>query len=147
MMKDKRKLHRCDLPLVIEFKATYGATEYTPGLVKNISCRGLTVESFFSFIQYENLDVRLHFPQSGRCFSLNGDVMWKRKNGDISLAGIGFKKMEQNVYYALADEISSLARMPLDTMLASDNRSAGFQGKRSKERITFVNRNLESVVR
>jgi hypothetical protein len=130
MMKDKRKLHRCSLPLVIEFKATYGATEYTPGLVKNISCRGLTVESFFPFIQYENLDVRLHFPHSGTHFSLNGDVMWKKKTGDISLAGIRFKKMDQDVYYALAGEISSLARMPVDTILDSDNRSAGLQRKR-----------------
>jgi hypothetical protein len=147
MMKDKRKLHRCSLPLVIEFKATYGATEYTPGLVKNISCRGLTVESFFPFIQYENLDVRLHFPHSGAHFSLNGDVMWKRKTGDISLAGIGFKNMDKDLSHALADEISSIARMPVSTLLSVNDRPAGMKCKSSKERISFVIRKLESVVR
>ena len=146
-MKDKRKLNRCSLPLVIEFKATYGATEYTPGLVKNISCRGLTVESFFPFIQYENLDVRLHFPHSGTHFSLNGDVMWKRKIGDISLAGIGFKKMDKDLSHALADEISSIASMPVSTLLSVNDWPAGIKCRSAEGRGCFVNRNPESVVR
>jgi len=128
-MKEKRKLSRRNLPLVIEFRPTYGAKEYTPGLVKNISFRGITVESLFPFLLYENLDLRLRFPQSSTLICMNGDVIWKKQTGEIYLAGIQFKKTDHSVQNILGREIASCAIIPLTACLRGDNRQEGPRNK------------------
>ena len=113
-MEDKRKLRRVVLPLVVEFRPTYGAREFTPGVVKNISFSGLTIESYFSFIQYENLDIKLYMPQGIRHFSLNGDIVWKKQTGTLCQAGIHLKKPDLAVIKTLRGELSSFIRCPAD---------------------------------
>ena len=124
-MKEKRKLSRRNLPLVIEFRPTYGAKEYTPGLVKNITFRGIRVESYFPFLLYENLDLRLRFPQSSTCISMNGDVIWKKQTGEIYLAGIRFKKTDHSDQNILEGEIASCEIISFPAFFPGNNRQAG----------------------
>jgi hypothetical protein len=92
MHHNKRKFKRFDLPLIVKFRPIYGAADYSLGLTKNFSCEGLGLEaSDFNFIQNENLELNLKFPQSGSVVSLFGDVVWKTRAGDKNMAGIKLK--------------------------------------------------------
>jgi hypothetical protein len=108
-MHDKRRQYRVAVPLALEFKPTYGAKEFTPALVKNISSRGIRIESVFSFIQYENIDVRLYLPHARPHIRLNGDVVWKKQSGALSQAGIQLKDLEGSVLSAITQELSWFA--------------------------------------
>jgi hypothetical protein len=89
MQHNKRKFKRFDLPLIVKFRPIYGTADYSLGLTKNFSCEGLGLEaSDFNFIQNENLELNLKFPQSGSVVSLFGDVVWKTRAGDKNMAGI-----------------------------------------------------------
>lgn len=120
MSTNKRKFDRFDLPLIVKFRPTYGATDYTLGLTKNFSYEGLGLESRdFNFIPNENLELNLKFPQSGTFVSLLGDVMWKRESGDKCLAGVKLKVKDEDVQNQIMGKISSYGNISLKDILKS----------------------------
>ena len=135
MTLNKRTSSRITVPLAVEFRTTYGAREYAPGLIKNISCRGIAVEACFLFIQYENLDIKLYFPQSGTHISLNGDVLWKKQDGIISRAGIKFKKVSGPLQHSLVTELSRFTGISVDAILSSNSTVEKAPGQCLDERV------------
>ena len=108
MQHNKRKFKRFDLPLIVKFRPIYGATDYSLGLTKNFSCEGLGLEaSDFNFIQNENLELNLKFPQSGSVVSLFGDVVWKNRAGDKNIAGIKLRVDDSNQQEDMIKKISA----------------------------------------
>jgi hypothetical protein len=128
MLESKRKFKRFDLPLVVEFRPTYGATEYSSGMTKNISYQGLGLESHnFSFILYENLELRLKSPQSDTFVYLLGNVVWKKQLGDKNLAGIEFRMTDEDIHNSMVEKISSLVNLPVYGFL--NNRDTDYKIK------------------
>jgi hypothetical protein len=122
MLKSRRKFKRFDLPLIASFRPTYGATEYSVGLIKNFSCEGLAIEANnFTFIQYENLELNLRFPHSDAFVFLSGNVAWKKQSGDNCLAGVKLKINNEENRHHLLKNVSSLTNIPLNTLTAKDN--------------------------
>jgi hypothetical protein len=108
MQHNKRKFKRFDLPLIVKFRPIYGAADYSLGLTKNFSCEGLGLEaSDFNFIQNENLELNLKFPQSGSVVSLFGDVVWKTRAGDKNMAGIKLKVDDRTQQDEMIKKISA----------------------------------------
>lgn len=137
MILNKRTCSRLEVPLAVEFRTTYGAREYSPGLVKNISCRGIMVEACFLFIQYENLDINMYFPHNGAHIALNGDVLWKRQDGNITRAGIQFKRVTELLQHSLVKELSRLTGLSVDAILSSNSTVEKAPGQCQDERIYF----------
>jgi len=128
MLKSKREFARFDLPLIVKFRPSYGATRYALGLTKNFSFNGLGLEARdFNFIKNENLEMEVKFPQSGSSVSLLGDVVWKRQVGSSSMAGIKLKIKDNEMQNELMGKISSNWNIPLDSIIRkgdSDNGKA-----------------------
>ena len=115
MLDSKRKFERFNLPMVVSFRPTYGATEYTVGLMENISCSGLSLEvENFSFIKYENLELKLQFPQRREVLSFEGSVVWKKQSDDKCLAGVKLKNIEGEQQAQLIECMSSFGNIPLE---------------------------------
>jgi hypothetical protein len=108
MQPNKRKFERFDLPLIVKFRPIYGAADFSLGLTKNFSCEGLGLEaSDFNFIQNENLELNLKFPQSGSVVSLFGDVVWKTRAGDKNMAGIKLRADDSDQQDEMIKKISA----------------------------------------
>lgn len=121
MRTNKRKFERFDLPLIVKFRPIYGATDFSLGLTKNFSFEGLSLEAHdFNFIQNENLELNLKFPQSTSNVSLFGDVVWKRRAGDKSLAGVKFRMDDSTQQDELFKKISAYTDIPVDRMSSKD---------------------------
>jgi hypothetical protein len=115
MQDCKREFERLNLPLPVSFRPTYGATDYTDGMMKNISCNGLALEvEKFSFIKYENLQINLKFPQHENVLSLEGSVVWKKQSDSKSMAGIKLKNIEGENKAELIESMSSLGNIPVE---------------------------------
>lgn len=118
MFECKRKFERVNLPLVVFFRPTYGATRFITGQMKNISSAGLAVEAEdFSFIKYESLELNLQYPPSNDSISLSGSVIWKKQNDDKCMAGIKFKNVDMKSWNHLLESISSFGNIPFDRLL------------------------------
>jgi hypothetical protein len=118
MLDNKRKYERFNLPLVVSFRPTYGATEYSMGLMKNFSFEGLAIETKkFSFIRYESLELNLKFPQSGTFASLLGNVAWKKQTDDRCMAGIKFKVTDKITQNKILEKISAIGDIPVNNMI------------------------------
>ena len=121
MQQNKRKFKRFDLPLIVKFKPIYGAADYSLGLTKNFSCEGLGLEaSDFNFIQNENLELNLKFPQSGAVVSLSGDVVWKTRAGDKNRAGIKLKADNGTNQDEMIKRISAYADISVDNIYGTE---------------------------
>lgn len=125
MLKSKREFARFDLPFIVKFRPSYGATRYSLGLTKNFSFNGLGLESRdFDFIKNENLEMEVKFPQSGSSVSLLGDVVWKRQVGSSSMAGIRLKMESKEMQQELMEEIAYNRNIPFEKIIRkvdSDN--------------------------
>jgi hypothetical protein len=122
MLESKRKFRRFDLPLIVKFRPTGGKAQYSLGLLKNISCDGLSLEAReFNFVQNENLEMELKFPQGNAAVFLHGDVMWKRKDGNISYAGVRFLAQSESAHNEIMEKISNHANIPIDVFLNNKN--------------------------
>ncbi len=118
MLQNKRKFKRFDFPLIVKFRPTDRKNQYSLGLLKNISFEGLSLEAReFNFIQNENMELELKFPQGNTSVSLLGDVMWKRKEGNICYAGVKFLAQSEEIQTGIMEKISSYANIPLDIFL------------------------------
>jgi len=118
MLQNKRKFKRFDLPLIVKFRPTDGKNQYSLGLLKNISCDGLSLEAReFNFIREENLELELKFPQGNTSVSLLGDVMWKRRDRNICYAGVKFHAQGEDIQNEIMEKISSHANIPLEIFL------------------------------
>jgi hypothetical protein len=127
MLQNKRQFKRFDLPLIVKFRQTDAKNQYSLGLLKNISCDGLSLEAReFNFIQNENLELELKFPQGNTSVSLLGDVMWKRRDGNICYAGVKFLAQSEEIQNEIMDKISSHANIPLDIFL--NHKMIGHKG-------------------
>lgn len=121
MLESKRKFKRFDLPLIVKFRPAIGKTQYSLGLLKNISWEGLSLEAReFNFVQHENLELELKFPQGNSSLSLLGDVMWNRQDGNISYAGIKFQGQNEITKNEIIENISSHANIPVNSFLNKD---------------------------
>ncbi len=119
MLKSKREFTRFDLPIIVKFRPSYGATRYSLGLTKNFSFEGLGLEARdFNFIKNENLEMEVKFPQSGSSVSLLGDVVWKRQVGSSSMAGVKLKMKDRDSHKELMGKISSNWNIPLDSIVS-----------------------------
>lgn len=117
MLDCRRKFERFNLPMVISFRPTYGATEYTVGLMKDISCSGLSLEAEnFSFIKYENLELNLKFQQDSNVISLAGSVIWKKQNENKCLAGVKLKHIPEDHKIQFINCMSSFVNAPIDSL-------------------------------
>ncbi len=133
MLTNKRKFKRFDLPLIVKFRHSNGATDYTLGLTKNFSCEGLGLEApDFNFMLKENLELNLKFPKSGSAVSLIGDVVWKRRLGDKSLAGIKIKMDGKDIQSDMIEKISSHANIPVNNIYSKDNADIILLKKKGK---------------
>ena len=120
MQDCKRQFERLNFPLSVSFRPTYGATDYTVGMMKNISCNGLSLEAEnFSFIKYENLQLNLKFPTHSNVLSLEGSVVWKKQSGSKSLAGVKLKNITSENEAELTEGISSIGNNPAERIQAS----------------------------
>jgi len=128
MLKSKREFARFDLPLIVKFRPSYGATRYSLGLTKNLSFNGLGLEARdFNFIKNENLEMEVKFPQNGSSVSLLGDVVWKKQIGSNSMAGISLKIKDKEMQKELMGKISAHWNIPLDDIISKgdlDNAKA-----------------------
>jgi len=121
MQHNKRKFKRFDLPLIVKFRPIYGTKDYSLGLTKNFSCEGLGLEaSDFNFIQNENLELNLKFPQSGSVVSLFGDVVWKRRTGDKNLAGIKLRVDDTEQHDEMVRKISAYSDISINHIYGTD---------------------------
>ncbi len=133
MLTNKRKFKRFDLPLIVKFRHSNGATDYTLGLTKNFSCEGLGLEApDFNFMLKENLELNLKFPKSGSAVSLFGDVVWKRRLGDKSLAGIKIKMDGKEIQNDMIEKISSHTNIPVNNIYSKDNADIILLKKKGK---------------
>jgi len=122
MLECKRSFERFNLPVAVSFRPTYGATEYTVGVVKNISDNGLALETEdFSFIKYENLEINLQLSQSSEPISLSGNVIWKKRIDDKSIAGVKLKALDAEVQNHLHDQISTYGEIPADRVISESH--------------------------
>jgi hypothetical protein len=132
MLESRRKFKRFDLPLFASFRPTYGATEYSVGLIKNFSCEGLAIEvNNFTFIQYENLELNLRFPHSDAFVFLSGNVAWKKQSSNNCLAGVKLKINNEENRLHLLKNISSFANIPLNSLTVKDNSYEVISGTRA----------------
>ncbi len=122
MLDCKRKFERFNLPLAVSFRPTYGATEYTVGLMKNISCSGLSIEAEnFSFIKYETLEMNLKFPQESSAISLAGSVVWKRQSDGKCRAGVKIKDIPEIQKVQLLNCVKSFSNISIERFQPSLN--------------------------
>lgn len=136
MLTNKRKFKRFDLPLIVKFRHSNGSTDYTLGLTKNFSCEGLGLEApDFNFMLKENLELNLKFPKSGSSVSLFGDVVWKRRLGDKSLAGIRLKMDGKEMQNDMIEKISSHANIPVNNIYSRDSADIILLKKKGKAAI------------
>ncbi len=118
MLEHKRKYERFNLPLVVSFRPTYGATDYTVGLLKNFSSEGLALEAEnFSFIRFEHLELKLQFPQGNESYSLSGNVIWKKQSDDKCMAGVRFNTANNVEQNELFEKISFFGNIPIDRLI------------------------------
>lgn len=121
MLESKRNFKRFDLPLIVKFKPTHGKVQYSLGLLKNISCEGLGIEAReFNFIQHENLELELKLPHNKASVSLLGDVMWKKREGNVSYAGIRFRLQNKETQNELLEKISKNTNIPIESFFSKD---------------------------
>ena len=121
MQHNKRKFKRFDLPLIVKFRPIYGSADYSLGLTKNFSFEGLGLEaSDFNFIQNENLELNLKFPQSGSVVSLLGDVVWKMRAGDKNLAGIKLRAEENDQRDEMIKKISAYSDISIQHIYGTE---------------------------
>ena len=137
MLQSKREFTRFDLPLIVKFRPSYGATRYSLGLTKNFSFNGLGLEARdFNFIKNDNLEMEVKFPQSGSSVSLSGDVVWNRQVGSTSMAGIKLNMNSKEMQEELMGKISANWNIPLDSIIskgdAGDGNAASMEKKVSK---------------
>ncbi len=130
MPEDQRKSERFDLPFIVKFRPAYGSTTYALGLTKNLSSRGIGLESRnFDFVLHEDLELELKLPKSDASAFLTGDVVWKYHVGSTSFAGIRFKIKNEDRHNEIMAKIASYANVPLESILY--NRT-GHPGKKRK---------------
>jgi len=121
MLTTKRKFHRFDLPLNVKFRPTHGAVEYTPAVIKNVSCEGVCLETkAFNFIQFENLELNIQLPKSKASVSLSGDVAWKKQINGTSIVGIKLKMRNKDMLKKDMENIFSSSDIPKDSIFSSD---------------------------
>jgi hypothetical protein len=126
MLKSKREFSRFDLPLIVKFRPSYGATRYSLGLTKNLSFNGLGIEARdFNFIKNENLEMEVKFPQNGSSVSLSGDIVWKKQVGSNSIAGISLKIKDKELQKELMGKISANWNIPLDSIISKGDSDYG----------------------
>jgi hypothetical protein len=118
MIESKRMFKRFDLPLIVKFRPANGKTQYSLGLLKNISCEGLNLEARgFNFIKYENLELELKFPQGNSSVSLFGDVIWKKQDGRVNYAGIKFREQNEDIRNEIIEKISYHTSIPVESFI------------------------------
>ena len=121
MLESKRKFKRFDLQRGVKFRPTYGATEYSTGVARNLSCEGLALDAHdFRFIIFENLELIIDIPGNGASVSLSGDILWKRQDGQRCLAGIKFRMKDKIMQEAAIGKIFSSSDIPANYMYNND---------------------------
>lgn len=119
--ESRRKFRRFDLPLIVKFRPTYGATDYSGATALNLSCGGLGLDAYdFRFILYENLELIVGVPVSGDTFSLFGDIVWKKQVGKRCLAGIKFKKKNKILQEETIEKILVTSNIPASEIYGRD---------------------------
>jgi hypothetical protein len=123
MLENKRTYKRFDLPLIVKFRQALGATPYSLGLVKNMSCEGISLEARnFNFVLKENLELELRLPQNAASVSFLGYVVWKRQNGKSNHAGIVIKVRDKKIHNETMEKITLYTGIPLVGTLYSTSR-------------------------
>jgi hypothetical protein len=114
MLENKRTYKRFDLPLIVKFRPSPGASSYSLGLAKNLSCDGIGLEARnFDFTLKENLEMELKLPQNAGSVSLLGGVVWKRRDGKSIYAGIEFRVQDPKKHSETMEKITSYTNIPL----------------------------------
>lgn len=134
MLPTKRKFHRFDLPLNVQFRPSHGSVEYATALTKNISCEGLCLEArAFNLIQHENLELNIQLPKSRATVSLSGDVAWKKQVNSRSLVGIKLKMKNKDMFRKDMENIFSSSDIPKSRIYSSDSE---FMEKKAMKKTT-----------
>lgn len=122
MLATKRKFRRFELPFGVKFKPTYGARDYFPGVISDLSCEGLGLTADdFNFIKYEYLELLIDLPGAERPVCLFGDILWKKKNGKNCAAGIKFRMKDKDMLENAMHNICLYADIPVHDMYSRDS--------------------------
>lgn len=150
MLDDKRQFTRFDIPLIVEFKPTKGASKFSWGLTRNFSYEGFSFESLNSdFAPKENLEFKLKFPRSGTFVSVLGNVIWKRQVEDKCLAGVKLGEMDEKIKSEILEKICAYGNVSTDkifyrkrpvnvTIDEAEEKSAKKLGSREKSVTNFL---------
>lgn len=89
MQPCRRKQKRFQLPLMVRFRPTYGATDYFTARATDLSFEGLGLDApDFRFIRYEHVELLIQNPGDAGHAALSGDIVWKKQQGKRCLAGL-----------------------------------------------------------
>ncbi len=104
---------RFAVPFNVKFRPTYGATDYSTGVTRDLCIEGFRLEAHdFRFIVYEHLELIVEFPGDKNPVSIFGDVVWKRQAGRRCLAGIKFGMKDNERQKQAIEKIFSFSNIP-----------------------------------
>jgi hypothetical protein len=107
MLENKRKFERFDLFLITRIGQEGDTSRHPLGLVKNFSRDGISIEkSNFDFAPDNDLNLELCSPKGSAKIPLTGNVVWKQKAENTSIAGIRLKFQDEKVQNEILEEIS-----------------------------------------
>jgi hypothetical protein len=134
MLENRRKFHRFDNSIFLEFRPLKEANEYSLGIARNFSCVGFSFESQnYDIESGEDIEFRLKHPQSELFVSLIGESVWK-ENSEIScITGIKFKEMDNKTKSKMLEIVSAAVNIYINSFLFGENEDS-FISKSGKEK-------------
>ncbi len=123
MMSDnKRKSHRFDNSIFVEFRPVDKSDRYTLGTIRNFSSAGFSFESQnYDLETGEDLELRLKHPQSDLVVSVLGETVWKEKSDFECTMGIRLKEMDKSSKNKLLEIISTAGNIYTDSFLYGED--------------------------
>lgn len=119
-MESKRKFERFDLPLVVAFRQTNSASEYSMGLIRNFSCGGLSLVSYDTpLTPLEKLELNLRFPHSNKFVPFSGSVIWKKEGRNKCVAGVKLEMTDEEIQNRVMENMFSYGNIPVKKLLYS----------------------------
>ncbi len=101
---DRRKYIRYDMPLDVKFRKMDDSSEYTSGVLKNVSRSGLCFASKDKSLQLrEVLDLQVKIPNEDTFVSAIGDIMWKQDLENEVLFGLSLMAMDAEAKSVILD--------------------------------------------
>ena len=125
MLDNKRKFHRFDNSIFVEFRPLKKTDEYTLGMIRNFSCAGFSFESQNNDIEPgEDLELKLKHPQSDLSVSVQGETVWKEISESACILGIKLKGMNKTAKSKMLEIISTAGKIYSDSFLYGEDEES-----------------------